>query len=572
MKFKKVLAILLALCTCVSVMFTGCSAGGSNSGGDIEINIANIGGGVGRKWLDEAIVRYNQKRVEDGEEKVTFDITHQQSIGTATMNTDDYNVYFIEGAMTKTTIASGMAMDITDVVTSKNSDGKTIDSKIDSNIKEMLTDNNSNYYALPHYEYYPGFSYNIDLFDANKLYFAQEQSGATEVETDFGTGYFINDENTTKSLGNDGLPNTPDDGLPTTLVELLQLCQYMYRDCSIIPFVLTGEYPFYANKMILALWTSLAGESRMKGCYDLECDDVNVVEGFSETPLFAGYDYAKTPILSENRVVTQDDGYRMHQQVERYYATLFMEIAKKSGWISEGNNGSATHTGAQKDFMFGGRTVGGTEQLKYGMLIEETYWYNEAEDAGTVDDFSQLFPGEAVNVGWMSLPTSFDIPVTCEADARNVVFLDTAASYTFINGNIASDTELTNACKDFVKFLYSDEELSNFTKCTGVGRSLNYELLNDKDGAPLAAQLPKFKQDIWDLRNSGAIIYLGSNSEIFQKNAGSFRLSTTCDVLSYNDYKGYYQATGVNNSVTAEDYFKGTGVSQTLYAEFLANI
>ena len=571
MKFKKVLAILLALCTCLSVMFTtACSSGGGGAGG-LEINVANIGGGVGRKWLDEAIIRYNQKRVDNGEAKIDFDITHQQSIGTATMNTDDYNVYFIEGAMTKTTIASGMAMNITDIVTSKNSDGKTIDSKIDGDIKKMLTDNNGNYYALPHYEYYPGFSYNIDLFDANNLYFAREQSGATEVETDFGTGYFINSANTTKSLGNDGLPNTPDDGLPTTLIELLQLCQYMYRDCSIIPFVLTGEYSFYANKMILSLWTSLAGESRMKGCYELECEDVNIVESFSDTPLFAGYDYAKTPVLSETRAVTEENGYKMHQQVERYYATLFMEIAKKSGWISEGNNGSATHTGAQKDFLFGGRTVGGVEQTKYGMLIEETYWYNEAEDAGTLDDFNQLFPGESVNVGWMSLPTSYDIPVTCEDDARNVVFLDTAASYTFINGNISSDIELTAACKDFVKFLYSDDELSNFTKCTGVGRSLNYELLNDKDGAPLAAQLPKFKQDIWDLRNSGAIIYLGSNSEIFQKNAGSFRLSTTCDVMSYNDYKGSYQATGLENTVNAVDYFNGTGVSQTLYAEFLAN-
>lgn len=573
MKLKKVLAVAMALCTVGTLTACGGGLGGTTTTGEIEVNIANIGGGVGRKWLDEAIVRYNAERVKDGKSEVSFDITHQQSIGTATMNTDDYNVYFIEGAMTKTTIASGMAMDISDIVTTKNRDGKTIDSKIDANIKEMLTDANGKYYALPHYEYYPGFSYNIDLFDANNLYFAQEQTNATPVETDFGTGYFVNETNTTKSLGNDGLPNTPDDGLPTTMVELLQLCQYMYRDCSITPFVLSGQYNFYANKMILALWTSMAGEEAMKGCYELAGNDVNVIESFDDTPLFDGYDYAKTPVLSDNRVVTEEDGYRMHRQVERYYATLFMEIAKKSGWISEGNSAASTsHTMAQKDFLFGGRSVAGVEQPKYGILIEETYWYNETEDAGNVTDFKKLYPGEEVNIGWMSLPTSFDVPVTCAEDARNVVFLDTAASYTFINGNIASDKELTEVCKDFVQFLYSDNELSNFTKCTGVGRSLNYELLNDVDGAPLESQLPKFKQDIWDLRNSGAIIYLGSESKVFQQNAGSFRLSTTCDALSYGDYRGYYQATGAYNQMTAVEYFNGTGVTKTVYDGFLAKL
>ncbi len=571
MKVKKIFALAIALM--VALFATSCAGlGGQTITGGIEVNVANIGGGVGRKWLDEAIVRYNEERVANGKSEVTFNITHEQSIGTSTMNTDDYNVYFIEGAMTKTTIATGMAMNITDIITSTNRDGKTIDSKIDPSIKEMLTDNNGNYYALPHYEYYPGFSYNIDLFDQNYLYFALDQSGATEVETDFGTGYFINQDNMTKSLGNDGLPNTADDGLPTTLIELLQLCQHMHRDCSITPFVLSGQYSFYANKMLLALWTSLAGEDRMKSCYDLECDDVNVVESFSDEPLFAGYDYAKTPILSTNRVVTTQDGYKMHRQVERYYATLFMEIAKKSGWISEGNSDASTsHTMAQKDFMFGGRTVAGREQEKYGILIEESYWYNETEDAGNVFDFNKLYPGESVNIGWMSLPTSFDQPVTSEDEAREVVFLDTAASYTFINNNIISDPELTEVCKDFVQFLYTDNELSNFTKCTGVGRSLNYTLLNDPDGPPLEAQLPKFKQDIWDLRNSGAIIYFGSSNEIFQKNAGSFRISTTCDVMAYGDYKGYYQATGTYNEMTAVTYFNGTGISQSLYNEFLAN-
>lgn len=571
MKIKQVLAVAMALCTIGSITACGGGGGGGATVGEIEVNIANIGGGVGRKWLDEAIVRYNAERVADGKAEVSFDITHQQSIGTSTMNTDDYNIYFLEGVMTKSTIASGMAMDITDIVTSKNRDGKTIDSKIDADIKEMLTDNNGKYYALPHYEYYPGFSYNIDLFDENNLYFAREQEGADAVETDFGTGYFVNETNTTKSLGNDGLPNTPDDGLPTTLVELLQLCQYMYRDCSITPFVLSGQYNFYANKMMLALWTSLAGEDKMKGCYNLECDDVDVVESFSDTPLFEGYDYAKTPVVAEHSAVREEeDGWKMHRQVERYYATLFMEIAKKSGWISEGNSaGSTSHTMAQKDFLFGGRSVNGVDQPKYGILIEETYWYNETEDAGNVSDFNKLYPGEEVNIGWMSLPTSFNDPVTSADEAREVVFLDTAASYTLINGNIASDQELTEVCKDFVQFLYCDEELSNFTKCTGVGRSLNYTLLNDADGAPLEAQLPKFKQDIWDLRNSGAIIYLGSNSEIFQANAGSFRLSTTCDAIRYGDYNGYYIATGAYNTLTAVDYFNGSGVSQTLYKSLL---
>ena len=76
-----------------------------------------------------------------------------------------------------------------------------------------------------------------------------------------------------------------------------------------------------------------------------------------------------------------------------------------------------------------------------------------------------------LKIGMMPLPTSLNESVT-EGNGRELCYLASSASaVSCINANIAGKTGLVKACKDFLQFCYSQEELDYFTAYTGVARN-----------------------------------------------------------------------------------------------------
>ena len=72
----------------------------------------------------------------------------------------------------------------------------------------------------------------------------------------------------------------------------------------------------------------------------------------------------------------------------------------------------------------------------------------------------------------MSLPTSVNGPKPVEGTANELTYVDIGASFCVVNGNNAGNTEVINACKKFLQFIYSDAELQAYTKLTGTNRAL----------------------------------------------------------------------------------------------------
>ena len=560
MKVKKLAVALTAILLAFSAV--GCG-GGSNGGGALKIKILNYGGGVGSIWLDDAIERF-KKEVGDKQygnyKGVDIKYTPTQDMGLSEIATSGTHMYFTEGTSTiRTMIQNGELMDITDVVEGVGTDGKTILSKIDDSYHVMLKGPKDKYYALPHYEFYSGISYDIELFDANGYYFAapSETDVAPYTSTKgFGSANFVGSVDATKSCGPNGKSGDYDDGLPSSVQELLLLCEKMAGD-TVTPILYATGDESYSNKIATALWASLSGYKEMEAYHSYD-DKVMVVDGYEETNLFNSD--IPAPKMREV-LLTEETGYYASQQVARYYTLAFMEIAFKNGYFESVEVYS--NTGAQSDFISNG--IGNNDT--YGMLIEGNYWINEASDDELFDDYykSIRYEKDYRHIGWMPLPVQWAGSVT-EGNGATPTMVDVAASYVFINNRFAKNAAISEACKDFLKFLYTDAELSHFTGTTGIAKSaLQYALEKaDKD------KLSAFESSVLSMKSEGGIIYATADNPTFLGAYQQLRMGGNSPLLKPafggKSYNTVLEAMRIGKS--AKEIFEGTLLNATQWLDF----
>ena len=485
---SKLSCAVLALFMVFSVTACGTTVvqNGGGTGNETEISIINFGGGVGGKWLANAIERFTELKkdveYESGKKGVYIEYENNISVGTAAMATSGYNIYFDQIALPiQSYIQQGMFMDITDIVTEdlETVDGQTvsIEDKIFEEERYGYRGPDGKYYCLPHFEFYDGATYDVGIFNKYGFYFAAEDESDYEtfhsniVEKDFKFVKGSGDKNVKvdgkKSCGNDGKYGTQDDGMPTTLEELVALCEYMKEEKGVTPFVVTGNHIDYSSYFMFGLWQSLAGYEQSSAKYKFS-GTVDYVTGFDDnTPLFSGYPSIKAP-KTATAEITEATGYLARDQVGRYYAAAFLEIANDRGWLdARSANNSFIHTDAMRAFVMNGLTTANPE---VGMIMEGSYWMNEAEDNNIFEDYKVFNNGSAdKNMAWFNLPTSFDEPVT-EGNGREEVLTSGVKTYAFINANLVTrgTPGKIQACKDFLQFLYTDDELKNFIKQSGT--------------------------------------------------------------------------------------------------------
>lgn len=565
--WKKTLAVVMAGVAACSMVACG---GGGDSGGGAQadttvIAIANYELGVGRAWLDAATKRFSEKAknlsYQEGKTGVSFEI-QVGSVNSSTMNTSANHIFFDEANSDVRTLAQkGYLMDISDIVTEKlteYNENKTIEDKIDVNYRQMLKGNDGKYYGLPNTEWYPGVVYDVETFTNYGLYLAAPDAvDSTTWSCNYGTAKFVgkgadNEFGTAddgkKSCGNDGEYGTADDGLPTTLVEFLVLCDYMSKR-GVTPITMSGAYELYGNYLIEGLWASLAGAEGMATNFTFD-GELEVVDGWTEEPLFDGISYIKKP-TTKKVDVTEATGYYARDAVARYYATAMLEIIQKEGWFSEdASNSNISHTDTQGNFIFGEHA---DNAKAIGMMIEGSYWYIESVNCGNFEDYYGATEKSERNLAWMSLPTSLNQPVTA-GNGRESVMLETAIAYGFINANI-KDEGLKQACKDFLQFLYTDESLREFTVVSGTPKAVSYTM-TDADKAKLDA----FPLSVWNAKENGTVVYCGGQTNTFLTQATSFRLYSGAGIFDPEIDGTVFQEVinAIRQNKTAKQCFEAT--------------
>lgn len=479
---KRLIALTLSLMLLLS-LFAGCGdlgvvEGGEQGGNDQVVNtdpskatitVATWDGGLGSKWLEDAAKLFEEKykdatHFEEGKVGVDVNIVASRSFdGSAMAFTPlTHDIYFVEAVDYFAMINNRQLANITDVMTTPMTaygEDKTIADKLDPTLNSYLTCIDGNYYAVPFYETYYSFAYDLDLWDAQSFYFAAN-GGWTNASGEL-------------SAGPDGVSGTYDDGMPATYEDFGRLITRIL-DADVLPFVTASNAQDYVANMLYQMWADYEGADQMLLNYTFDGVATDLIDVAADGTV------TKLPETQ----ITIDNGYMLQKQAGRYAVLQFAQNVLLS---SESNYKIIdTHVNAQKSFVRGG--IANDQPI--AMIIEGSWWENEAKDA-----LNDLEEGgyERHNYAVMPIPHA-----TADQIGQTPTWMAMSNSYGFI----ASNCDNMTLAKEFLLFLHTDANLCAFTAEVNMTRALNYEIPED-----VAAKLTTYCQSILQLKKAGNVIY-----------------------------------------------------------------
>lgn len=491
--WKKLIAVALAVCVCAPLTACGPSGSGGGGGNDddkpyVSLRIDMNQGAVQYGWTKKVIKRFetavanNKYGDKTGVKIVDWNPESTSSI-LDTAETSAYHIFLDEGDRNfSKRISSGAMVDITDVVTQPNpfDNDKIIRDKLDDEFKDsnMLT-YNGKYYALPWKEFYNAMPYNVTLFDAKGFYFtdpAQSDTAFTGNGSYPGSEYYFKADNpmAPKSVGLDGVAGTVDDGLPTTLEELIALCYFIKaRGNGIFPFgCCGGNHTDYANYLLKTIIYGLSGPDAMTtwNTFEGEIEIVDPDNPYTSQKLWGMSDTyvpnTKTVTLSHS---DPNSWNLIARSSARYYATAFAKLMVEKVWISDSIRSSTTNNIVSQECFILSNTSEAVPNSECAMLMEGSYWYSEAEYNGAFGKYESYFEGDD-RPEFAVLPYVRGVNGTVTADETMLVRY-TSTCNAWINGNLlknqAKNQHIIDAAKDFLRFWYSDAEMLNYTEEVG---------------------------------------------------------------------------------------------------------
>ena len=557
MNKKKLIALVLAIVTLLSVVsMAGCGGGETQvDATKTHLSVLSYDGGIGSQWLKDAAKRFEEKYAnvsfEEGKMGVVIDITNDKLDGKNGVTTTPYAVWFSESVNYNDLIATGQIVDISDIVTgslSEISDGAetgSIEDKLSAEYAEALTAIDGKYYCLPHYEVYTGLVYDIDLFDEYGYYFSVNGGFTFDAEE--------------KTVGPDGVKGTKDDGLPSSYEELYTLMDQMVAD-GVVPFTWVGAHENYVNDLFAGLQAAYAGKDEF-------LLNVNFDSSISNTQatIIDSFD-GDTPVESKV-TITNENGYLMSLQAGKYYAFELMEKIMSNDSYHTKMDKSTSHLDTQEKYILSSLKAG---EKPIAMMIEGTYWYNEAAEAlkRSVNTYKERAEGR--RFGWMPLPVQYEGSVT-EGNGKKNTVLESLCSFAFINAKYKDDEVILDVAKKFLQFCYTDESLVEFSVTTGLPKCVNYTIPEDK----LALIDNYFQKDVLETKMNSDVVYPYSANPIFVNNMGDFIFNQggklwegTVDGKTTTNFYAALKA-----GVSAKDYLYAASTDEekwnSMYAEYL---
>ena len=529
---KKNVSLVLALAL-VLTLLAGCGTVGTvqndNVGGNVEatdpsksqITVATWDGGLGSQWLENAAAEFealyaDATNFEEGKTGVEITILASRSFdGSAMAFTPlTHDIYFVEAVDYYAMINNGQLADMTDVMTSSLSDygeDGTIAEKLDPALDAYLTNVDGKYYAVPFYETYYSFAYDVDLWDAKSFYISSS-GGWTNADGDL-------------SAGPDGVSGTSDDGMPATYAEFATLLTRI-QDADVTPFVTASNAQDYVANFLYQLWADYEGEEQMMLNFTFDGTATDLIDVSADG----------TVTELEDTAISMENGYLLQKQAGKYAVLQFTEDVL----LGSDDNYEIidTHINAQKSFVRGGIA----NDKPIAMIVEGSWWENEAKEA--LKDLESA-GYERHNYAVMPMPHA-----TEEQIGQTPTWLAMSNSFGFI----ASNCDNSALAQEFMKFLHTDKNLSAFTAEVNMTRALNYDLTADD-----AAKISTYCQSILDLKESGTVIYpVSIIPEVVNNNIlfANFSWAWLSNVNGF-EFKNPWLFFKDEAEPTAENYFNG---------------
>ena len=565
MKKKSIRFLSLVLSATMFLSLTGCNKNKIDNT-KTQINIFSYDAGVGSIWLENLATEFQEKYAgtvfEEGKKGVQVHVRKSPSgISQDTIKGSDNDIFFTQGLNYGVVIPRGDLLDITDIVTESLSEvtaGKetgSIADKLDEGYKAALVGIDGKHHILPYYEVYSGVTYDKKVFNDHSLYLREGIDG----------GFKFTNAGGNRSVGPDGVRGSYDDGLPSSVEEFYALIDKMTRE-NVIPFVWAGQYPSYTDMFIVGAWAAMSGKDQMMLAlnFNSNAGDKTVlndtVVGFGTKGNFSSNG---EPVV-EQIEIDDTNGYYTTQQVGKYYAyEMFSKVLSDKKYYHEDIGNTFSHLDAQEAFIYSDLD---DSEKPIGMMIEGSYWYNEAREAEIFKMSEDEYRGDAKNRDFavMPLPVQAKGQVT-EGNGRKNTLVNAHNAVCFANTALANKPGVYEAVKKFLQMCYSDEYLQKFTLTTSTFMGVNYPM------PQLSADTENYVKSLHEIKANSDVVYPYSANKIFIKNFSRFCLSPMSTVYGSNVGGQYYTESyspfRFNGAMTPQKYFKGTEITAADWAK-----
>ncbi len=494
MKTRRIAALILILCICFPLCFmTGCAGTEDDVTIDTtktQLYVRYFAGGLGTSWIEEVCSNFERDfanvSFEEGKKGVQIirKFEKTQITADAILN-NNADVFFMEHMSYTDAVNKKVILPITDIVTDYAVTGyqgegaynasnliketeKTIEGKMFDTSKSYFKINGE-YYGTPFYNGLHQIVYNVELFETYNLYFNAASDNDLEEFDDMDQQYaailagedewFVSSAADARSKGPDGIAGTYDDGLPATYGQLQVLMERMIKKANITPFIFPESYAdHYFCAWDKDIWANAEGAEQMK---------LNLSWNGTATNLL------KADGTKYTAEITPENAYLLQNQEGRLKALEFYEmlLSNPSYIYDKSWDGSFTHLNAQTYFVKAGQE-GNYIDMKFGMLMDGTWWNSEAKAAFSNNSFLTR------KFGVMPIPKTDSSKVgATNADGTHITQVDCYESNIYIKANIAEERK--EVAKLFVSYASNDASLNTFTKHTQAFRAMDYTLSED---------------------------------------------------------------------------------------------
>ncbi len=545
-KFTKIACAVLAAAMPFTMMACGPTGGEVIDSVDktkIQLNVFSYNGGVGSEWLDKVITRfeadYKDATFSNGRTGVQVVPDKTKSDVFSNMGTNNNHVIFSEVGNYSQLVTQKSVLDISDIMDkplnelTKTADTKTLKSKMYDETIDFYSFSGGKIYALPHYSFFSTLTYNKQLLTDKNLYFAKDYDVNGDLDSKF-----IHSASEDKSCGPDGIYGTDDDGLPATYTELFDLFNMM-KNKNVTPITWAGGEMVssgYVNYLLNNVYLSLAGkdQARLNYTFDSKDKTITIVEKFEGGKA-----------VTKEEKITADNYKKLNSELAKYQAIKVVDTILDNALWQSGDCDSTTTTMLSTQQNYIESYNGGTP---IAMIVEGSYWYNEADNAGYIEDTKNRFTDFDAKNNYQILP----LPRVYEGTYKDVegkevgkaVYADQADSLAVLNANITGDKELVELAKTFLAYCYTDESLKEFTETTRVTRSLKYDVDVNK--------LDAWGKAVWNYTKAADLLLPYSSNSLYLNNRTQQSMHIDNDFWAVNGKNVYSYCKG---STTAESYF-----------------
>ena len=466
----------------VASSLAACGGGGDDSSLDptkTHIGVAFYNGGLGASWLDDLKIAFEAKYPD-------YQIAPMPGVSTmdSTAVLDNFDTFdadlFLIDYMGAADLAqyrkNGYFADITKYVKTDKIDNenKTIWDKVSPALKDYY-DNNGVVDTLPWYQASYNLIYDVALFKAKSFY--------VDAQGNWNNG-------SSKSVGQDGVAGTFDDGLPETVSDFFRLMDRMV-ELNVTPFTMYGSGAYYFSSFLTNLFADYEGYNDFMLNYILEGVD------------------------SDLGMVTLEDAYKLKNgQKGKEFALEFAQRLMSNPEYFSSSSFQTLHDNyaAQTEFLISEEYSQVEKNVEpIAMLVDGPWWEREA--LLTMTEMAEAYENDYYSYG----KREFGVMPMPEADngssaEGNTIACTSGRSVIFMN-NFSENKE---AAGKFLQFCMSEEGLRIATAASGVMRPYEYTMTES-----YLNKMTPFGRSVYNYNRGTDVVFEEVPVSQFLRNEGS---------------------------------------------------